>query len=283
MVPDRVEREILIDAPPDIVWSVLTEPEHVGRWFSDSAAIDLRPGGELILTWDEHGAVYWRVERVDPPHFVSFRWLRPMQGDAGGVEPLEDNSTLVEFSLGSEGEATRLRVVESGFRELAGSEQENAKDAEEHSARLGARARRAPRLRVGAGARTGTPMRGRDEDVDELWAAVADPTRRRLLDALLAQGDATATTLARELPVTRQAVAKHLAVLDRAGLVEGGRQGREVRYAVRPERLDLAARSLARVASQWDQRLLAIKRIAESAARARARSELDQTTKEVAR
>jgi DNA-binding transcriptional ArsR family regulator len=126
-------------------------------------------------------------------------------------------------------------------------------------------------------------MRARDEDVDELWAAVADPTRRRLLDALLAQGDATATTLARELPVTRQAVAKHLAVLDRAGLVEGGRQGREVRYAVRPERLDLAARSLARVASQWDQRLLAIKRIAESAARARARSELDQTTKEVAR
>ena len=133
MVPDRVEREILIEAPPEIVWSVITEAEHVGRWFSDSAAIDLRPGGELILTWDEHGAVYWRVERVDPPHFVSFRWLRPMQGDADGVEPLEDNSTLVEFSLDSEGEATRLRVVESGFRELAGSEQENAKDAEEHS------------------------------------------------------------------------------------------------------------------------------------------------------
>ena len=126
-------------------------------------------------------------------------------------------------------------------------------------------------------------MRRRDDHVDELWAAVADPTRRRLLDALLAQGDATATTLARELPVTRQAVAKHLAVLDRAGLVEGGRQGREVRYAVRPERLDLAARSLARVASQWDQRLLAIKRIAESAARARERNELDQTTKEVGR
>ena len=126
-------------------------------------------------------------------------------------------------------------------------------------------------------------MRRRDDHVDELWAAVADPTRRRLLDALLAHGDATATTLARELPVTRQAVAKHLAVLDRAGLVEGGRQGREVRYAVRPERLDLAARSLARVASQWDQRLLTIKQIAESAARVRERTELDQTTKEVAR
>jgi len=132
VVPDRVEREILIDAPTDIVWSVITEAEHVGSWFSDSAAVDLRPGGELILTWDEHGAVYWRVERVDPPHFVSFRWLRPVQDDSGRDELREENSTLVEFSLDPEGDATRLRVVESGFRELAGSEEENARDAEEH-------------------------------------------------------------------------------------------------------------------------------------------------------
>jgi uncharacterized protein YndB with AHSA1/START domain len=124
VVPDRVEREILIDAPPDVVWSVITEPEHVGSWFSDSAAIDLRPGGELILTWDEHGPVYWRVEKIDPPHFVSFHWLRS--------ELDEDSSTLVEFSLTEEGEGTRLRVVESGFQGLAGSEEENAKDAEEH-------------------------------------------------------------------------------------------------------------------------------------------------------
>ena len=114
-------------------------------------------------------------------------------------------------------------------------------------------------------------MRRRAEG-DELWAAVADPTRRRLLDVLLAQREATATTLARELPVTRQAVAKHLAVLDRAGLVEGGRQGREVRYVVRPERLDAAARSMARVAAQWDERLAAIKRIAEAAAREQSNS-----------
>jgi DNA-binding transcriptional ArsR family regulator len=105
------------------------------------------------------------------------------------------------------------------------------------------------------------------EEADELWAAVAEPTRRRLLDALLAHGEATATTLAAELPVTRQAIAKHLAVLDRAGLVEGRRRGREVRYAVRPERLDAATRWLARVAAQWDERLVAIKRLAESAAR----------------
>jgi ArsR family transcriptional regulator, cadmium/lead-responsive transcriptional repressor len=101
-------------------------------------------------------------------------------------------------------------------------------------------------------------------ELDELWSAVADPTRRRVLDVLLTQGNASATSVAGELPVTRQAVAKHLAVLDRAGLVEGRRDGREVRYAVRPERLDVAARSMAQVAAEWDTRLAAIKRIAEA-------------------
>lgn len=112
-------------------------------------------------------------------------------------------------------------------------------------------------------------MSRRGDEVDELWAAVADPTRRRLLDVLLARGETTATTLAGQLPVSRQAVAKHLAVLDRAGLVEGRRHGREVRYAVRPERLDAATRWLARVTAQWDERLAAIRRIAETTDRER--------------
>ena len=107
-------------------------------------------------------------------------------------------------------------------------------------------------------------------EVDELWSAVADPTRRRVLDVLLDRGEATATILAGELPVTRQAVAKHLAVLDRAGLVEGTRRGREVRYAIRPQRLNAATRSMAQLAADWDARLAAIKRIAESVARAQA-------------
>jgi predicted ArsR family transcriptional regulator len=123
-------------------------------------------------------------------------------------------------------------------------------------------------------------MRVPAAEVDELLAAVADPTRRRLLDVLLDQGEATATTLARELPVTRQAVAKHLAVLGRAGLVEGDRQGRAVRYVVRPKGLDAAARSMATVAAQWDQRLMAIKRSAEAAAREQSKSERN---KEVSR
>jgi|SRR5919197_57617 DNA-binding transcriptional ArsR family regulator len=105
-------------------------------------------------------------------------------------------------------------------------------------------------------------------DLDELWSAVGDPTRRRVLDVLLTRSEASATMVARELPVTRQAVAKHLAVLDRTGLVKGRRRGREVCYEVRPERLDMAARSMAQLAAEWDSRLAAIKRIAEAAARA---------------
>ncbi len=110
-------------------------------------------------------------------------------------------------------------------------------------------------------------------EVDELWSAVGDPTRRRMLGVLLDRGEATATTLAAELPVTRQAVAKHLAVLDRAGLVDGQRQGREVRYAIRPQRLYAATRSMAQVAAEWDTRLASIKRIAESIAREQRREQ----------
>jgi DNA-binding transcriptional ArsR family regulator len=104
------------------------------------------------------------------------------------------------------------------------------------------------------------------DELDDLWSAVGDPTRRRMLNVLLERGEATATLLADELPVTRQAVAKHLAVLDRVGRVECERCGREVRYAVRPQRLYVATRSMAHVAAEWDARLSAIKRIAETIA-----------------
>lgn len=98
---------------------------------------------------------------------------------------------------------------------------------------------------------------------EELVEAVADASRRRVLDLLLARGETTPTELAAELPFSRQAVAKHLAVLDRAGLVAGRRAGREVRYTVRPEHLDVAVRAMAKVAARWDARLEAIKRLAE--------------------
>ncbi|GAA4989320.1 ArsR/SmtB family transcription factor [Kitasatospora paranensis] len=98
---------------------------------------------------------------------------------------------------------------------------------------------------------------------DELWSAVGDPIRRRIVDLLLA-GGGTATTLSEQLPVTRQAVAKHLGVLDRVGLVHGTPSGRERRYEVDEAQLARAVAQLSSVGTSWDARLHRIKRIAEA-------------------
>jgi predicted transcriptional regulator len=103
---------------------------------------------------------------------------------------------------------------------------------------------------------------------DELWSAIGDPTRRRMLDLLLAAGGGTATSLSEQLPVTRQAVAKHLGVLDRAGLVHGTPSGRERRYTVDEAQLTRAVAQLASVSDAWNGRLQRIKRIAEALQRA---------------
>jgi DNA-binding transcriptional ArsR family regulator len=99
---------------------------------------------------------------------------------------------------------------------------------------------------------------------DDLWSAVGDPTRRRMLDLLLADGGGTATSLGQRLPVTRQAVAKHLGVLDRVGLVRGEPVGREKRYRVDETQLARAVAQLTSVGSAWDARLHRIKEIAEA-------------------
>jgi len=99
---------------------------------------------------------------------------------------------------------------------------------------------------------------------DDLWSAIGDPTRRRMLDLLLVDGDGTATSLGRQLPVTRQAVAKHLGVLDRVGLVRATPAGREKRYRVDDAQLSRAVAQLSSVGASWDARLQRIKRIAEA-------------------
>jgi len=103
---------------------------------------------------------------------------------------------------------------------------------------------------------------------DDLWSAIGDPTRRRMLDLLLADGPGTATTLSERLPVTRQAVAKHLGVLDRVSLVHVTPAGRERRYRVDEAQLARAVAQLAAVGSTWNARLRRIKRIAEAIQRA---------------
>jgi uncharacterized protein YndB with AHSA1/START domain len=119
MATDRIEREIVIGAPPQRVWQVLTQAEHISGWFGDATEIDLRPGGAIVFTWSKYGSHHGVVERVEPPRFFSYRWARP-----AGEPAAEGNSTLVEFTLSPDGAGTRLRVVETGFASLAVTEEE---------------------------------------------------------------------------------------------------------------------------------------------------------------
>ena len=110
---------------------------------------------------------------------------------------------------------------------------------------------------------------------DELWSAIAEPSRRQVLDLLVSHGEVSASWLAERVPFSRQAVSKHLVVLERSGLISRRKQGREVLYQVEAGGLDQAARAMAELAAQWDQRLGAIKRLAE-AAHAESKKEPDE-------
>ncbi|MCW2861655.1 MAG: polyketide cyclase [Actinoallomurus sp.] len=119
MSEDRIERETLIAAPMERVWSLVAEP---GFWVADKASLPgtvAKEGESMVAKNAEYGDFPVRVEKVDPPTYLAYRWASAFPGE----ELREDNSTLVEFTLTREGDKTRLRVVESGFAALAGSEE----------------------------------------------------------------------------------------------------------------------------------------------------------------
>ena len=119
---DSIEREIVIAAPVERVWQIITEAPHIAGWFSETAEVDLRVGGRLVLGWKEHGTYLATVERLEPPAVFAFRGA--YQPD---TEPAPGNSTVVEFTLTPEGDRTRLRVMESGFSTLDMSTEEQDK------------------------------------------------------------------------------------------------------------------------------------------------------------
>jgi uncharacterized protein YndB with AHSA1/START domain len=136
MAIDSIEREILIEAPPEVVWGVITEPGQISQWFSDEAEIDARPGGDGVLRWRPGGRggtkevdviVPVRVVDAEPFRRFSFRWNHP---DA--TTPDERNSALVEFSLTEEDRGTRLRVVESGISVVTEDDATKARYFESH-------------------------------------------------------------------------------------------------------------------------------------------------------
>jgi uncharacterized protein YndB with AHSA1/START domain len=119
MSDDRIERETLIAAPLERVWSLVAEP---GFWVADKASLPgtvARQGESMVARNAEYGDFPVRVEKVEPPTYLAYRWASAFPGE----DLREDNSTLVEFTLTREGDQTRLRVVESGFAALAASEE----------------------------------------------------------------------------------------------------------------------------------------------------------------
>jgi uncharacterized protein YndB with AHSA1/START domain len=133
---ERVEREILIEASPEVVWGVITEPEQISRWFSDEAEIEGRVGADGTLTWRPGGRggnqesdaiVPIRVVEAEPFRRFSFRWNHPQ-----GETPDETNSALVEFSLIEEVNGTRLKVVESGIDAVTHDEESKDRYLEGH-------------------------------------------------------------------------------------------------------------------------------------------------------
>jgi uncharacterized protein YndB with AHSA1/START domain len=133
---DSVEREILIEASPEVVWGVITEPAQISRWFSDAAEIEGRAGADGTLTWKPGGrggdreselVVPIRVVDAEPFHRFSFRWNHPL-----GAGPDQTNSALVEFSLSEEDGGTRLRVLESGIAAVTHDEQSRAEYRKDH-------------------------------------------------------------------------------------------------------------------------------------------------------
>jgi uncharacterized protein YndB with AHSA1/START domain len=119
MSEDRIERDTLIDAPLDRVWSLVAQP---GFWVADEASLAgtvAREGESMVARNAEYGDFPVRVEKVEPPTYLAYRWASAFPGE----ELSAGNSTLVEFTLTTEGDKTRLRVVESGFAALAGNEE----------------------------------------------------------------------------------------------------------------------------------------------------------------
>jgi uncharacterized protein YndB with AHSA1/START domain len=127
-----IEREIEIEAPVDVVWRTITEPELIRTWFSDVADIEARPGAVGSLTFradtDDPSIVNITVVTADRPHRFSYRWVHP-----AGERATEANSTLVTFTLVADGdERTRLRVVESGLDQMEMADDEKQNFLEQH-------------------------------------------------------------------------------------------------------------------------------------------------------
>ncbi|KAF0849121.1 SRPBCC domain-containing protein [Nocardia caishijiensis] len=110
--PDQIVRTVELAHPPAKVWAAITTAEGLASWFGNTAEIDLRPGGDMRMTWNEGMAADMRVERVEEPTVFGYTW------PINGLPEDDPRRTYVEFRLEPTGAGTRLTVVESGFAQL---------------------------------------------------------------------------------------------------------------------------------------------------------------------
>ena len=240
---DTIERNIFIAAPIERVWDIVTPPEHMGRWFGDAGAE--RDGDTIKMRWEEHGEAELRVVREE----------RRTSSPTAGTRTTPASATRSSSSPSARG---RRHPAEGHRERLRRAPHRRRRQSELREGNVGGWKHELGDLERYAADRGGV--------TEDVFTALADPTRRRVLDLLAEHGHGTATTLAAELPVSRPAVIKHLAVLDRAGLVAARRHGREVRYVVRPAPLQETAAWMTRLAAAWDARLDAIRALAEDPA-----------------
>jgi uncharacterized protein YndB with AHSA1/START domain len=126
-----IERELHIDASPEVVFDVVSSPAHLQEWWPDEAQFPVVPGGEGRIRFGDPaqggGWVQFTVVEAVPPRLFSFRWTH-----AEGEVAAQGNSYLVEFELEPSGDGTRLRMTESGFRERGWDEAKVAAEHAEH-------------------------------------------------------------------------------------------------------------------------------------------------------
>ena len=107
-----VEKVLELDVTVEKVWGAITDPAELARWFGDKAEVDLRPGGDAAMTWEDHGRYAMRVEEVDPPHRLVWSWVHEP-----GVAFEDAPATRVEWMLTARDDGgTTLRLRETGFR-----------------------------------------------------------------------------------------------------------------------------------------------------------------------
>ena len=229
-----VRREIVLPVERERAWALLTEPAELREWLADEVELEPEAGAPLRVAWAGGEAREGVVEEVEEERRLRFRW----DDDATGVP------SRVEWTLDDAPGGTRVVVVE---RPLVPLELRGV-------------------AIPGTPWRRGSRRSPRARSCRRPWRAAGTGRRRRLRGARgpdpprghrpAGAGAARAPrALAGELPVSRQAVAKHLAALDRAGLVAARREGRETRYRSTPAPMGEAMAWMAGVGARWDERL----------------------------